>query len=105
MLAEVLLKRDPRSVTDISAPTLIAPTIVVAAVILSRSRQTLLPIVTNEIVFDYVTVRHILTLGRLRFVVFANRVELQWNTDITGANDASDWAVQSTWANDSYPES
>jgi hypothetical protein len=41
MLAEIILKRDPRSVTDISAPTLIAPTAVVAAVILRHARRSL----------------------------------------------------------------
>jgi hypothetical protein len=99
MLAEILLKRDPRSVTEISAPTLIAPTVVVAAVILSRSRQTLLPVVTNNITYDYLTVRQILTLGRLRFVVFANRVELQWQ------DDSAEWQVQSVWGESEYPES
>jgi hypothetical protein len=99
MLAEILLERAPGSVSDISAPTLVAPTIVVAAVILSRSRQVLLPVVTNEAIYDYLTVRQILTLGRLRFVVFAARTELQWKDD----SDA--WQVQSVWASGEYPES
>src|SRR6476620_4916561 len=49
MLAEVLLKREPRSVSDISAPAVIAPTIMVAAVILRRARASFLPGVISMI--------------------------------------------------------
>lgn len=49
MLAEVLLKREPRSVSDISSPAVIAPTIMVAAVILRRARASFLPGVISMI--------------------------------------------------------
>ena len=39
MLAEVLLKREPRSVSAISSPAVIAPNILVAAVVLRRARS------------------------------------------------------------------
>ena len=50
MLAEVLLKRQPRSVSDISAPTVIAPTIMVAAVILRRARAVFVPVAISVLV-------------------------------------------------------
>jgi hypothetical protein len=50
MLAEVLLKREPRSVSDISAPAVIAPTIMVAAVILRRARAVFVPVAISVLV-------------------------------------------------------
>jgi hypothetical protein len=100
MLAEVLLTRDPRSVSDISAPAPVAPTVVLAAVLLRRARPTLNPVVSTP-VYQILAVTQMLYLGsRLRFVVFADRVELQWKED-----DGVTWTVQSTWGSSAYPES
>lgn len=48
MLAEVLLERNPRSVSEISAPQLIAPITLLAAVLLRRDRPPLVPVVGVE---------------------------------------------------------
>lgn len=54
MLAEVLLKRDPRSVSEISAPQVIAPITVLAAVLLRRDRPPIVPVVgVQSPVYDF----------------------------------------------------
>lgn len=101
MLAEVLLKRSSESVSDISSETLISPTILVAAVLLRRARQSLIPTVSNDVTFQTLRITNAFYLGsRLRFLVFGDaHVELQWKTDPA---DNSSWQVQMSWGD---PES